>query len=217
MKFNRIDLETWNRREYYIHYMDEMRCTYSLTVNIDITGLKAAAKERGKKIYPVQIYMIAAIVNQYPEFRMDRNSDGELGYWEEVNPSYTIFNKDSETFSSVWTNYNHNFSGFYDSCIEDINKYSQATGLQPKPDEPSNYFTLSCMPWINFTALNINVFNEGRYLTPIFTIGRFIETGDTVLMPLSIQVHHAVCDGFHVGRFVQSLQDLAANYKEWLL
>ncbi len=217
MKFNRIDLEKWNRKEYYIHYMDEMRCTYSLTVNIDITGLKAAAKEMRKKIYPVQIYMIATIVNQYAEFRTDINSRGELGYWEEVNPSYTVFNKDSETFSSIWTTYNRNFSHFYDSCIKDINKYSQSTTLQPKPDEPPNYFTLSSLPWVNFTGLNINVFNEGRYLTPIFTIGRFIETEDTVLMPLSIQIHHAVCDGFHVGRFLQSLQDLATNYKEWLL
>ena len=216
MKFNPIDIEKWNRKEYYTHYMDIMRCTYSLTVNIDITGLRAAVKEMEKKIYPVQIYMIATVVNQYAEFRMDKNSSGELGYWDEVNPSYTVFNKDSETFSSIWTNYNRIFSRFYDSCMEDITEYSQSTCLKPKPNEPSNYFTLSSLPWVNFTGFNINVFNEGRYLTPIFTIGKFIETADSVLMPLSIQVHHAVCDGFHIGRFVKSLQDLASNYKEWL-
>ncbi|MDU1890798.1 MAG: CatA-like O-acetyltransferase [Dysgonomonas sp.] len=127
-----------------------------------------------------------------------------------------MFNKDTETFSSIWTNYNCIFSRFYDNCMEDITNYSQSASLQPKPNEPSNYFTLSCLPWVNFTGFNINVFNEGRYLTPIFTIGKFIETADSVLMPLSIQVHHAVCDGFHIGRFVQSLQDLASNYKEWL-
>ena len=27
-------------------------------------------------------------------------------------------------------------------------------------------------------------------------------------IPLSIQVHHAVCDGFHVCRFLDELQDL---------
>ena len=31
---------------------------------------------------------------------------------------------------------------------------------------------------------------------------------DKVLMPLAIQVHHAVCDGFHVCRFLDELQDL---------
>ena len=77
IKFNRIDIEKWNRKEYYIHYMNELRCTYSLTVNIDITGLRAAVKKLGKRIYPVQIYMIATVVNQYEEFRMDTDSDEE--------------------------------------------------------------------------------------------------------------------------------------------
>lgn len=161
--------------------------------------------------------MIATIVNQYAEFRMDMNPCGELGYWDEVNPSYTIFNKDNETFSSIWTNYDRIFSRFYDNCIKDINKYSQSTSLQPKPNEPSNSFTISSLPWLNFSGFNINVFNEGRYLLPNFTLGRFIETEDSVLMPLTIQVHHAVCDGFHVGKFVQSLQDLSINHKQWLL
>lgn len=217
MKFNQIDIEKWNRKEYYIHYMNELRCTYSLTVNIDITGLKAAVKEMSKRIYPVQIYMIATVVNQCEEFRMDINSYGELGYWSEVNPCYTIFNKDSKTFSSIWTSYNRVFSRFYDSCIEDIDKYSRSTSLKPKQNELSNSFTISALPWMGFTGFNINVFNEGRYLPPIFTIGKFIETEASVLMPLSIQVHHAVCDGFHVGRFVQLLQELSSNHKEWLL
>ncbi|MCD7900621.1 MAG: chloramphenicol acetyltransferase [Bacteroides sp.] len=148
---------------------------------------------------------------------MDTNTDGKLGYWEEVNPSYTVFNKNSETFSSIWTNYNRIFSQFYDSCTNDINGYSKSTSLKPKPNEPSNSFTISSLPWVNFTGFNINVFNEGSYLPPIFTIGKFIEIDNKILMPLSIQVHHAVCDGFHMGRFIQSLQDISTNYKEWLL
>ena len=63
MKFNQIDIEKWSRKEYYIHYMNELRCTYSLTVNIDITNLKAVVRKMNKKIYLVQRYMIANIVN----------------------------------------------------------------------------------------------------------------------------------------------------------
>lgn len=80
IKFNRIDLEKWNRREYFNHYTNEVPCTYSLTVNIDITSLRATIKEMNKKIYPAQIYMIANAVNQHKEFRMATNPQGELGY-----------------------------------------------------------------------------------------------------------------------------------------
>jgi len=216
MKFNQIDIEKWDRKEYYIHYMNQLPCTYSITTNIDITNMLSAIKKAGKKIYPVQIYIIASIVNQYKEFRMNINPHGDLGYWDEVNPSYTIFNKSSETFSSIWTTYNRDFNLFYNSCIKDIDKYSESISLMPKPDEPINTFTISSLPWVNFTGFNINVFNEGNYLPPIFTMGKFVETNNTVLMPVSIQVHHAVCDGFHVGRFINSLQELVSNFEEWL-
>lgn len=37
MAFHPIDLETWPRREYYLHFTNDVRCTYSLTTRLDIT------------------------------------------------------------------------------------------------------------------------------------------------------------------------------------
>ena len=216
MSFNLIDINNWARKDYYIHYMHELRCTYSLTANINITGVRTAVKSMNKKIYPAQIYMLTTIVNRYQEFRMNIDTDGNLGYWDELNPSYTIFNKDKETFSSIWTMYSTSFMQFYESCISDIAYYSSATNLIPKPNEPLNTFNISCLPWVSFTGFNLNVYTDGCYLPPIFTIGKFIEQDEEVLMPLAIQVHHSVCDGFHVGRFINALQEWADNYDEWL-
>lgn len=36
------------------------------------------------------------------------------------------------------------------------------------------------------------------------------------MMPLAIQVHHAVCDGFRLGSFVTSVQELADNCIDWI-
>ena len=43
-------------------------------------------------------------------------------------------------------------------------------------------------------------------LLPIFTMGKYFERDGKRLLPLAIQVHHAVCDGYHVGVFVEKLQ-----------
>lgn len=216
MNFNLIDIEKWQRKDHYLHYMSQLRCTFSLTTNIDITGLKTFIKKANKRIYPVQIHMLATVVNQYQEFRMNYNANGVLGYWDELNPSYTVFNKSTETFSSIWTEYKKSFDEFYKSCIHDIDEYSQATCLMPKPNQAPNTFTISSLPWTSFTGFNINVFNDGNYLPPIFTLGKFIEQDGKVLMPVAIQVHHAVCDGFHIGKFINSLQQLADNYDKWV-
>lgn len=51
-----------------------------------------------------------------------------------------------------------------------------------------------------FTSFNINVFGDGKYLLPIFTLGKYFEENEKRMIPLAIQVHHAVCDGYHVGK-----------------
>lgn len=45
MNFTLINMENWNRKEYYLHYMQNIRCTYSLTAHIDITCLKHEIKK----------------------------------------------------------------------------------------------------------------------------------------------------------------------------
>jgi chloramphenicol O-acetyltransferase type A len=35
-------------------------------------------------------------------------------------------------------------------------------------------------------------------------------------MPLAVQVHHAVAEGFHAARLVRELQDLFADAPSWL-
>ena len=52
MAFQLIDLENWERREFYEHFIKEVVCTYSVVVNIDITSLK------GQKLYPAMIWLL---------------------------------------------------------------------------------------------------------------------------------------------------------------
>lgn len=62
------------------------------------------------------------------------------------------------------------------------------------------------IPWTTFEGFNLNLRHGYDYLLPIFTMGRFFEQDGRVLLPLAVQVNHAVCDGFHVCRFINELQ-----------
>lgn len=159
--------------------------------------------------------MLSTIVNQFVEFRMTTNKECRLGFWEVINPMYTVLNPNTETFSSIWTKYDSCFSLFYKAYLEDTTKYTDDV-LFPQDFTPSNTFNISSVPWLDFTAFNINVYTNASYLLPIFTIGKYkIEKGK-ILMPLAIQCHHAVCDGYHVGNFVVALRKMAANPQQWL-
>lgn len=89
MKFHIIDVEQWTRKPYYEHYRSN-KCTFSITVDIDITRLLYSLKANGFKLYPAFIYMVTRVVNNRVEFKTSYSPEGELGYWDRMTPSYTF-------------------------------------------------------------------------------------------------------------------------------
>lgn len=213
MNFNKIDIENWSRKPYFEQYLKNRPCTYSLTANLDITSILKYIRNENIKLYPAMIYMITTIVNRHEEFRTSIDENGNVGIWDEMNPSYTVFQKDSETFSNIWTEYNSDFNKFYESYLKDIEMYGNIKEFCPKPDAPKNTFPISSIPWITFTGFNLNLYAGANYLLPIFTMGKYFTQEGKTLLPISVQVHHAVCDGFHVSRFINECQEIINEYE----
>ncbi len=216
MIFHPIDKDSWPRKPYFEHYSNHVRCTYSMTADLDITLLRTELKTNGIKLYPALIHMIATVVNRHSAFRTCFDSEGRLGIWDRMSPSFTIFNEVNKTFSSIWTPFSEEFQTFYDGYLQGIETYKNAKQLFPDTNEPPNTFPVSSIPWVSFTGFNLNVYNDGAYLLPIFTIGKYREQDKKVLLPLSVQFHHAVCDGYHAGVLFNELQELAEGCKCWL-
>lgn len=80
--------------------------------------------------------------------------------------------------------------------------------MNAKPNTPENTFPISMIPWTSFEGFNLNLKNGYDYLLLIFTMGKYYYENDKIILPLSIQVHHAVCDGFHTCRFLNELQEM---------
>ena len=207
MAFKKIDKENWGRKECFEHYFSDIPCTYSITVKLDITRIK----EKKQKLYPAVLYYLATVVNRHDEFRTAINEDGELGIYSEMVPCYTVFHKDTETFSNLWTEFKPNLEDFCAAYEADMLKYGKQPGMIGKPDIPPNHFTVSMLPWATFEGFNLNLQKGYNYLTPIFTVGKYYQENERTMIPIAIQVHHAVCDGFHVCRFIGELQELIDN------
>lgn len=207
MKFHKIDKENWMRKEYFEHYFSDVPCTYSMTVKVDITKIVKAKK----KIYPSMLYYITTIVNRHSEFKTTFSEKGEIGVFDEMIPSYTVFHKDTETFSDIWTEYKSDIEDFYIAYEKDIQQYGNQNGMAGKPNAPQNTFPVSMIPWSSFDGFNLNLQKGYEYLLPIFTMGKFYKDAEKIILPLAIQVHHAVCDGFHLCRFINELQELISD------
>lgn len=215
MKFNMINRKNWNRKEYFEHYLQQ-QTTFSMSNEINITMLMNNLKKKNYKLYPAFIFMITKIVNFHREFRTCFNSKGELGYWSEVLPCYTIFHKDTCTFSGIWSENLTSFSEFHSRYEEDVKKYNGTGTLFPKTPVPENNIPISMIPWSNFTSFNLNINNSGDFLLPIITLGKYSQKKNELFLPVSLQVHHAVCDGYHASIFMNDLQKLCDESSNWI-
>lgn len=204
MTFTRVEMQDWPRREAFEHYFREVPCSYSAVFRLDITRLRRS----GKKLYPSMLYRLATVVNRHQELRMALDGEGKVGFYDVVHPCYTVFHPQSESFSNLWTRYDPDEAAFFEAYERDLAAYGKLPGMNPKPGTPPNCFPVSMVPWASFQGFNLNLQKGYDYLSPIFTMGKFEEEGGKILLPLAVQLHHAVCDGFHLCRLVNELQDL---------
>lgn len=200
MAFRLIDVENWERKEVYTHFMEEAVCSYAVNVELDITALK------GQKLYPAMLWLLTDTVNEFPQFRTHLSPEG-VGIFDDMTPSYTIFNEERKSFSSVWTPFDPDYQTFLRRYLADVERYKTSPHYRPKPGAPENCFDVSMVPWLSFTGFHLNLYGSGKYLLPIFTMGKFVGREGRRLLPLAVQVHHAACDGYHVGKFVERLQE----------
>lgn len=199
----------WPRKEHFDHYLQQIPCTYSAVFKLDVSLLRA----KKAKFFPTVLHCLSSVVNQHPEFRMSFDSSGKLGYFEVAHPCFTIFHKDTETFSNLWTEYSPDLNTFCETYEANLNRYGNCRKMEARPDTPENTFPVSCLPWASFDSFQLNLPKSYSYLLPIFTLGKFYDENGKTLLPLAIQVHHAVCDGFHLCRFVNELQNLFNDAK----
>lgn len=204
MVFSKIDMKKWKRAECFHHFTVNNPCTYSMTVKLDITRIR----QTNTKVYPAMLYAITKVVNRHEEFRMALDQSGAPGFYNQMLPVYTVFHKDTELFSNIWTEWHPDYKEFLKAYETDIKAFGSVQAMEAKPNTPENAFPVSMVPWSSFDGFNLNIKNTYTYLSPIFTMGKFYQESDKTLLPFAIQIHHAACDGFHVCRFLGELQDV---------
>ena len=126
-----------------------------------------------------------------------------------------LFRSDDETFSVLWTAYQPDLAEFCRAWEADLARYGDIHAFEARPPEAGRgLFNISAVPWTSFRSLHLELPEANNYLLPIFTLGRYREENGRTLLPLAVQVHHGVTDGFHVGRFFSRLQAWADGAAE---
>ncbi|MCG8350469.1 MAG: chloramphenicol acetyltransferase [Chloroflexales bacterium] len=201
---HRVNLETWPRRKHFELFSAFDHPHFGLCANVDLTAFYPFVKQRGISFTVATMYVLARAANAIPEFR-HRIRRGEVVEHEVVHPSATILVRD-DLFSFCTVDYSEDFVVFATRAAERITQVQEQPILADEPGQDDLLF-LSALPWVSFTSVMHPMHLSPADSIPRFVWGKRFEEGACLKMPLSVQAHHALMDGIHLGRFYTKVQD----------
>jgi chloramphenicol O-acetyltransferase type A len=209
---HQIDLAAWPRREHYELFGSFNHPHVALCANVDVTALRAHARQHGLSFNTSVIYLLGRVANGIPAFRQ-RIRDGQVVEHDRVDPSYTILVRD-DLFTFCTIEYTDDFQLFARraaSAKESMRaQASLAAGLEGESGRDDLLY-ISVIPWVSFTSFQHPMPFHPTDSVPRFAVGKFFQEGESWKMPLSVQGHHALVDGLHIGRFYLNMQEYLAR------
>lgn len=200
-----IDIQTWARREHFNRYSTIDYPHFNMCANVDLSAFNSTLKQQGVSFTVALVYVITRAANAVPEFRQ-RIRPGMVVEHEIVHPSMTIL-VEGDLFSFCSMNYTEDFSAFEANAAEAIARVKENPTLEEDPGQ-DNLLFMTAIPWVSFTSFMHPIHLHPIDSVPRFAWGKYFEEGDRLKMPLSVQGHHALMDGLHMGRYYAHVQEL---------
>ncbi|MEO5857577.1 MAG: chloramphenicol acetyltransferase [Pyrinomonadaceae bacterium] len=202
--YREIDFENWERRatfEFFREYKDPF---FNLAANLDVTRLYRFCKAREIPFSIAVLYFSLATANEIREFRF-RIVGEKVVEFDQVEATQTILN-DDDTFSFCYFPMKDTLDAFVSSGIESREKYRALRTFDVEKDRIDMIY-YSVIPWVSFTSFKHANSGDDRQSVPRMVFGKMFSDGERRLMPFSVEAHHALMDGYHVGRYFKLIQE----------
>ncbi len=200
-----LNIEAWNRKDQFYFFKNYDNPFFNICSDLDISELYKFVKNHGISFFSASLYLSLRSANDLEEFHYRIRGDKVIIY-EIIDAGSTVLNED-ETFSFCYFKYFSNFQKF-DACVSQKLQENQAKGGKLDPqDFRDDLIHYSIIPWISFSSVSHpRKFNQEDSI-PKIVFGKYHHLNDTVKMPISIEVHHALMDGIHVAKYLDFFQD----------
>lgn len=211
--FETIDPRQSPRADAYAFYRQAERPRWGLTFSVDLGPLLSRlpawrADMPGLTPFVAYHHALLRAANAVPALRQRLTPDGAV-QWRSVDATPTVLR--DESFAVARLVYAERLDDFVSPALA-------AVALARQPDAPwgvrveqSGELHMTTLPGVAFTHFTHARRGGFDDATPSVALGRYQRDGAHAWMPVNLEVHHALVDGVHVGRFVETLQSLLAE------
>jgi chloramphenicol O-acetyltransferase type A len=205
-----IIFENEHRQKHFEFFKSMNHPHFNICANVDITHFLQILNENKLPFTYSVVYAIAKTAKEIKEFRW-RIIEGELFECENVTPSFTTYTEVADVFSFCDVPFEEDYQKFIKNAAAKAEERSKNPSFED--GDHHDYLFLSSIPWVSFTMFQHAMPFHPTDSVPRITWGKYFAEGDKIKMPLSIQAHHAVVDGRHVGLYFQKIEQFFQHFE----
>lgn len=200
-----VDLDQWPRRAHYEFFRDYEQPAFNVTADVDVSALEALrARDPSARFFATTLGLALGALNELEPFRLRLRDDGVIEH-SVIHGGSTVLREDG-TFGFGYYEHADSLRDFVSATVAELERVRSARDLDPNHDRDDLvYFT--ALPWIAFSSFKHARARGGREDSiPRVVFGKRHEQGGRAVMPVSVEVHHALVDGLHLGQFYEAFQ-----------
>ena len=200
-----LDISNWNRKEHFEFFSKFEEPFFGLTVDLDFTNAYDKCKKEDISFFLYYLYLSSRTVNAIENFKY-RILGEKVFIYDKINASATISRSD-KTFGFSHILHDDDLSKFLANAQKEADRIRSGHGLMLEEirEDEVHY---SAIPWVKFTSISHSRSFSNKDSCPKISYGKLTTINSRKIMPVSIHVHHALMDGYHIGLFVEKFQEL---------
>jgi chloramphenicol O-acetyltransferase type A len=200
-----LDVTKWARREVFEFFVGFDKPYFNICTHLDITRLLTLLSERPTTSVSLAYHYFALrAANEVEPFRY-RLREGKVIVHDVIHGGTTVL-LPNENFTLAYFDYDENFEKFIGPAERAVKAVLSGDGsFRPNPSDDRIHFT--ALPWVAFTSFSHARNWKTEDSIPKIAFGKFVKENGRTLLPFSVEVHHALMDGLHVGRYINRLQE----------
>lgn len=200
-----IDIDNWKRKDHYNFFKGLDYPHFNICANLDITKFYKFIKENNEPFFLSFLFLAVKGANSVKEFRY-RIRENSVVEHDLVSPSFTVMSSNG-VFSFCPVLFCDNFNDFFTRASQQIEKTKNHVIISDEPGRDDLLFITS-LPWVSFTSLEHPIQMNPVDSIPRIAWGKFFEENGKIKLPFSVQVHHALVDGIHIGEYFKVMEEM---------
>lgn len=200
----------WEREEHFHFFRNLAQPFFNVHTEIEISNLYHYCKKNKLSVFLGYLHAATEAIRKTDNFLLRLEGDAVVKY-EAVDISTTVL-KNNKTVSFVHLPHHHDLHSYCKEASAIIDEVKQTTGLFYGYNGP-DLVHATTLPWFKFNGMEHATTNDPDDAIPKLAFGKLEVKDARVLLPMSVRVHHALADGYHIHLFMKHLEETLNTLK----